>query len=120
LPPGYDLGAGTYELFPGTRSGFAVTVGSDASRTIIGVLLDTDGSPVPLLVGELRSIGSGDKSPIPMFTNRNGRFSAGGLKSGRYELFMADRGSTGLIIDIPRDASGLVNVGRLTVKEGAQ
>lgn len=117
LPAGYDIGSGGYELFPGTRSGFSVTVGSEASRTILGTLVGADGAPVSLLVGELRDLGRPEAAPIPIFTNRVGRFSATGLRTGRYALRIADK-NTGLIIEVKEDQSGLINLGRLALAEG--
>lgn len=117
LPTGYDIGSGGYELFPGTRSGFAVTVGSDASRTVLGTLVGADGAPVSLLVGELRDLARPDAAPVPIFTNRAGRFSASGLRTGRYALRIADK-DTGLTIDVPEDQNGLINLGRLVLATG--
>ncbi|WP_152682502.1 fimbria/pilus outer membrane usher protein [Sphingopyxis sp. C-1] len=113
LPTGYDLGAGVFEVFPGSGSGFRLTVGSDAASTVMGVLVDTEGQPVSLIVGTLKSIDRPGDPPIPLFTNRAGRFAATGLKPGRYKLAIGSDEDTGLEIVIPNDSAGLVNVGKV-------
>lgn len=81
-PPGYDLGPGEYAVFPGARSGMSITVGSDANRSVIGILTRADGSPVGLTTGTLTPEGGGDS--VPFFTNAQGRFVVGNLQAGRY------------------------------------
>ncbi|MFX5214441.1 hypothetical protein ABTC92_18450, partial [Acinetobacter baumannii] len=70
LPLGYDLGAGQYDLRPGLASGYAVTVGSDASRLVIGVAHDSTGAPVSLKGGALIRVGDKSGTKILLFTNR--------------------------------------------------
>lgn len=81
-PPGYDLGPGEYAVFPGARSGLSIKVGSDSNRSVIGILVRADGSPVALTTGTLTPEGGGD--PLPFFTNAQGRFVVGNLQAGRY------------------------------------
>ncbi len=116
LPPGYDLGSARYPILPGARSGFLITVGSDASNTAIGVLLDADGNPVRLKPGELRSIEREGDAPVPMFTNRTGRFVSEKLKPGGYRLFVDGRDS-GVVVSVPKDATGLVEVGTVKMEK---
>ena len=116
LPPGYDLGSATYELFPGTRSGFSITVGSDASRTLLGTLVDEEGQPIALLPGRVRSLDRPDATVIPLFTNRAGRFVASALQPGRYVIEIDNRK---IEVTIDEDKQGLVNVGRVVITKGS-
>ncbi len=118
LPAGYDLGAGAFEVYPGSGSGFKLTVGSDASNTVMGVLLDRTGQPVSLQVGRLVSLDRPQERAISLFTNKVGRFAATGLKPGRYRLTLNGDEASQIEIRIPADSSGLVSLGTVQL-EGA-
>ncbi|MDO1559636.1 hypothetical protein Q0812_09370 [Brevundimonas sp. 2R-24] len=111
LPQGYDLGAGVLSAFPGYGSGYHMVVGSDASRTVIGVLTDQDG-PMALISGAIQSVdASPGEEPRPFFTNRSGRFVGDGLAPGRYRLIV--RGAAIAEFTIREDQEGVVNVGEI-------
>ena len=116
LPVGYDLGAGAFELYPGSGSGFKLTVGSEASITAMGVLLGRDGQPVSLQVGRLASIDRPQEQAISLFTNRSGRFAATGLKPGRYRLTINGDEDSELEVLVPADGVGLVPLGSIQLK----
>ncbi|PLK25105.1 hypothetical protein C0V72_02060 [Porphyrobacter sp. TH134] len=116
LPAGYDIGAGAFELYPGSGSGFKLTVGSDAANTIMGVLLDRAGQPVSLQVGKLVSLDRPKEPGISLFTNKAGRFAATGLKPGRYRLTLNGDEESELDVTIPADSSGLVPLGSVQLK----
>ena len=111
LPPGYDLGAGVLSTFPGFGSGYRMVVGSDASRTVIGVLSGPDG-PMALISGLIQTA-DGDEvgEPRPFFTNRVGRFVGDGLAPGRYRLIV--RGLPVGEFTIREDQEGVVDVGEI-------
>lgn len=119
LPTGYDIGAGAFELYPGSGSGFKLMVGSDASNTVMGVLLGRDGEPVSLQVGKLVPLDRPGTQAISLFTNRAGRFAATGLKPGLYRLTLNGNEDSALEIRIPADSTGLVSLGTVQL-EGAQ
>ncbi len=84
-PLGYDIGPGSYAVRSGALSGFAVTVGSDAYRSVRGIAQDQNAEPIALKTGTLiRS--DGGQEPTDIFTNRTGRFAATGLAPGAYVL----------------------------------
>lgn len=116
LPSGYDLGAGAFEVFPGSGSGFKLTVGSDASNTVMGVLLDRSGAPVSLQVGRLVSLDRPKEQAISLFTNKVGRFAATGIKPGRYRLTLNGDDASALEIVVPADSLGLVALGSVQLK----
>jgi outer membrane usher protein len=113
LPVGYDLGAGAFDLFPAYKSGYRLTVGSDYTVTAYGTLVDENGEPVALLTGTAEEEGRENSPKVSVFTNRVGRFGAQGLRPGRWVLEMATEPKTRFIIDVPKDAVGLVKLDTL-------
>lgn len=116
LPTGYDLGAGAFEFYPGSGSGIRLTVGSDASNTVMGVLLGRDGQPVSLQVGKLASLDRPQEQAISLFTNKAGRFAATSLKPGRYLLTINGDEASEIVITVPADNTGLVALGSVQLK----
>lgn len=114
LPTGYDLGAGVISAFPGFGNGYAFTVGSDASRTVLGFLVNADGSPAALVSGVILPVnGPPPDPPRAFFTNRAGRFVGDGLAPGRYRLVAGDRVMAEF--EIPQDSEGMIDVGRIQI-----
>lgn len=112
-PLGYDLGRGGFELFPGARSGYRLTVGSAASNIVLGRLETPDGRPVALATGRLEPLdGKGGEAPR-LFSNRAGRFVAEAVAAGRYAVFLDGRGEPVGQIDIPESNRGLYEAGTL-------
>lgn len=112
LPQGYDLGAGVLSTFPGFGSGYHLVVGSDASRTVIGVLSD-DRGPMVLITGTIEAVeGEEDRvEPRLFFTNRAGRFVGDGLAPGRYRMVV--RGQPIAEFTITPEQEGVVDVGQI-------
>jgi outer membrane usher protein FimD/PapC len=114
LPAGYDLGASELRVFPPTGAGFKIQIGSDESRTAIGVLTTPEG-PVSLATGTVERLD--DKRPIsrPFFTNRSGRFVAERLSPGGYRVIID--GAEVSRFEIPEALEGIVNVGSLAIAQ---
>jgi outer membrane usher protein len=113
LPPGYDLGSGVINTFPGYGNGYRVIVGSDASYTARGVLMSPEG-PVALVGGVIIAADAPPDTPgKPFFTNRGGRFVADGMAPGRYRLVV--RGETLGEFVIPANVEGIIDVGSINV-----
>ncbi len=112
-PQGYDLGSGSYRLFPGHRSGYVLEVGSDYSITAIGRLVSAEGEPVALLAGRAIEVARPEREPVTVFTNRDGRFGASGLRPGRWRIEMPTDPDSVFILDIPANAVGAVRTGDL-------
>lgn len=116
LPDGYDPGKSYYELLPGPATGYLAQVGSDASRTVQGNLIDGSGAPIGLAVGDLVRIDKAGGKKIQVFTNRTGRFVATGLSPGRYRLEIGvDKLVAELIVR--EDQDGIIEVGRVSARE---
>lgn len=115
LPTGYDIGGSALVMYPGARSGYALTIGSGASNTVIGRLVNADGTPAALLSGKLVPVAGDEAVETTFFTNRTGRLSAERLAPGRYSVIL--NGSIVPIgeIVVPEDANGLVEIGTLTI-----
>lgn len=114
LPLGYDLGPGDFVLKPPLYSGYKLTVGSDATYTVLAHVT-RDGAPVPLIAGQLHSLDRPDESPIPAFTNRTGRLAATGLRPGRYRLELSTDPVFTIEVDIKPDATNLINLGDIRI-----
>lgn len=83
LPVGYDIGAGKFEILPGSGSGYNFTIGSAASYTVVGILA-MEGRDLFLTSGTLTSLTTGEATAF--FTNRAGRFVAERVAPGDYVL----------------------------------
>lgn len=111
-PPGYDLGTGNVEIRPPYKSGYHLRVGSDYHLLVIGRLLDRDGNPISLLAGKAIDLGAPKHPPVAMFTSRNGKFGAQGLRPGKWRIEMPTEGQDTIYeIDIKDDPSGTVRIG---------
>lgn len=114
LPPGYDLGSGLINAFPGFGDGYRMMVGSEASLTARGVLM-SDTGPVALVGGVIQAVDEPiDAAGKPFFTNRSGRFIADGLAPGRYQLMVGGE-SLGEFV-IPQNVEGIVDVGEIRTR----
>ena len=105
-------GAGTiYSVKPGFRSGYLLKRACAAgagSASIVGVLTDARGTPLPFASGEARPISHKDAEPSLVFTNGSGRFFLDNLMPGeRYEISITVGGSRSkVVIEVPRTSSG--------------
>ncbi|WP_205479343.1 hypothetical protein [Sphingomonas arenae] len=116
LPDGYDPGKSYYELLPGPATGYLAQVGSDASRTVQGNLIDGSGAPIGLAVGDLVRIDKAGGKKVQIFTNRAGRFVATGLAPGKYRLEIgADKLIAELVVG--EDQDGIIEVGRVSARQ---
>lgn len=111
LPPGYDIGTGVLSTFPGYGSGYHMVVGSDASRTVIGILMGPEG-PMALVSGTIEAEDARPGAqPKLFFTNRGGRFVGDGMAPGRYRIMVQGVPAGEFIV--PQDEEGVVNVGEI-------
>ena len=113
LPVGYDIGDGVIEVFPGTGAGYAFSIGSDASRTIMGYLKTDKGDPIALSVGDLKPMNGDEALARQFFTNSGGRFIAEKVAPGEFQLVL-DGKAIGEIT-IPEDGEALIDVGTIIV-----
>ena len=117
LPTGYDIGPGRYDLLPGAASGYHITVGSAASKTIIGHIVGADGQPLVFASGTLQPISGRDAQPVQFFTNRTGRMAATRVAPGRYGVVVAGSDRPITEIDVPDDSQGIVDIGEIRARE---
>ncbi|WP_135454256.1 fimbria/pilus outer membrane usher protein [Vibrio echinoideorum] len=114
-PIGYDIGNYFYNVTPGAYTSHIFTVGSDASKTVIGRLSLGDGKPLSLTQGYLVS-NTGDSTPF--FTNKGGRFVVEGIRSGNYKIQTMDSDITGQI-HIPESEDNLIRLPEIQLTQGA-
>lgn len=119
-PSGYDLGAGNIRVLPPLHAGYLVVVGSDYSLTVVGKLLDRDGVALGFISGKAIEVANPERPPVVLFTNREGRFGATGLKAGQWRIEMGGDPNATYLLTIPATAAGVVQAGTLTVLEKPQ
>jgi outer membrane usher protein len=111
-PAGYDIGKGSFRVFPGYRQGYNLMVGSDYSMTAGGRFLDEEGKPISLLAGTVTEQGK-DGQSVTVFTNRDGRFLIGGLRAGIWIVSMPTNPTTRYVLTIPETRDGVARLGDL-------
>jgi outer membrane usher protein len=114
LPIGYDLGAAAFDVTPRYKAGYAFTVGSDYSVTLVATMLDQDGKSLPLMSGAALEEGDAARSPVQVFTNREGRLVAQGLRPGRWIIELGERDKLRYVADIPQGTEGVIRLGTLS------
>jgi outer membrane usher protein len=119
-PAGYDLGSGAFRVFPPYRGGYRLEVGSAYSVTAIGRLLAADGAPIPLLAGKAYEVSEPGREPVLIFTNRDGRFGAQGLRPGKWRIVMPTEPETVYVLEIPERTIGVARVGDLMPSEAGK
>ncbi|MEZ9901127.1 fimbria/pilus outer membrane usher protein [Vibrio breoganii] len=82
-PIGYDYGSGYNIIVAGTYTGHIITVGSNASKTVIGKLVDESGNNIALRNGVV-ILESGEERLF--FTNSGGRFALERMVSGTFRI----------------------------------
>lgn len=113
LAPGYDIGAGRYDILPGAASGYAIVIGSAASNTVMGRLYDAAGKPIEFASGTLVPLSGADAEPVPFFTNRTGRMAASRVAPGRYHLLLSGQTVPIGEIEVSASSNGIVDIGEL-------
>lgn len=113
LPIGYDIGPGRYDILPGAASGYSITIGSAASNTVLGRLVDDEGKPMAYATGTLEPLSGDDAQVVQFFTNRTGRMAVLKVAPGRYSVKLSGKTTSIGEITVPEEAEGLVDVGEL-------
>ncbi|WP_252181332.1 fimbria/pilus outer membrane usher protein [Azospirillum sp. B4] len=126
-PMGYDIGNDRPAVVPGNHTGTLVPIGTDATVSLDGVLLDPDGKPVPLAAGMLvRADGKGTKAvnakdpksglEVQFFTNRKGRFRVESVRPGEWLMQLTGVPHKPIPVTVPREAEGLLPLGTLKLE----
>ncbi len=117
LPTGYDIGPGRYDILPGAASGYSITIGSAASKTVLGRLINAGGEPLIFAAGTLEPVSGQPGESVQFFTNRTGRMAASRVTPGRYRIVLAGQSGSIGEINVPEDGEAVVNIGELRVGE---
>lgn len=112
-PPGYSIGAGSFVLEPGARSGFAIEVGGSAHFVVLAVLRDAEGQPLALTTG--RAVNSETGESVALFTNRNGRAALSGIQAGRYRAEL-DNSDLRFEFEVRESDQAIKNLGEITLE----
>ncbi len=94
-PLGYDWGPGMYQMTGGANTGHHIQIGSELSYTVIGTLVDDQGTPIAMQRGlAIKQQNSDARETAPLsrafFTNRVGRFVVEGISVGEYIIEIND------------------------------
>ena len=112
-PAGYDLGDGNIAIEPPYRAGYRLVVGSDYNLLVIGRLVTGGGAPLALLAGKAIDLDNPKHQSITIFTSRDGRFGAQGLRAGRWRIEMPTEIPTHYYLTVTNSADGTARVGDL-------
>lgn len=112
-PAGYDLGDGNIAIEPPYRSGYRLVVGSDYNLLVIGRLMTDSGTPLALLAGKAIDLDHPKHPSITIFTSRDGRFGAQGLRPGRWRIEMPTEVPTHYYFTVTNSPDGTVRIGDL-------
>jgi len=116
MPLGYDLGKTVYSLLPSYKSGMVITVGTEATVFLRGILKNSQDQPIGLQAGQVTSLSDPSWEPVTLFTNKVGKFALLGLKPGRYELKLFTEPPQSTQFEIPADKTGIFDLGNLTIR----
>lgn len=111
LPEGYALSDTQQQIFPGFRSGYRFTIGSDAYLSAQGVLLAKGGGPLPLRIGKFKPARA-NLATVDFFTAEDGTFFAQGLAAGTYQILIDNKPVGSLAVKPGTDL--LVQLGEVT------
>ena len=112
-PAGYDLGSGNITIAPPYRGGYRLTVGSDYHLLVIGKLLTRSGEPLALLAGKASELSAPKRPALIVFTSRDGKFGAQGLRPGRWRIEMPTEPATSYEFEVTDSPDGTVRLGEL-------
>ncbi|MDE1145235.1 MAG: fimbria/pilus outer membrane usher protein [Azospirillaceae bacterium] len=121
-PIGYDIGNDRPAVVPGNHTGTLVPIGTDATVSLEGALLDAEGKPLVLAAGTLRRA-DGKPAPggkdakanaeVPFFTNRKGRFRVEGVRPGDWVMTLNGVAHKPIPVTVPRGAEGALPLGEV-------
>lgn len=117
LPLGYDLGTGQFSFKAPLYAGYAVEVGSAASVTMFGKVLNRAGEPISFVAGTMALKDKPGVEPIPVFTNRAGRLVGIGLTPGVYMLTLKTDPVYQQEVVIGENGQNLVDIGEIRVDQ---
>jgi outer membrane usher protein len=112
-PNGYDLGPGNVSIRPPYKAGYNLMIGSDYNLLVLGRLLDRSGEPVSLLAGQAFDLDDPKHPAITIFTSRDGRFGAQGLRAGRWRIEMPGDEPLTYLLNVTKGDDGTARVGDL-------
>ncbi|WP_240503679.1 fimbria/pilus outer membrane usher protein [Pseudoalteromonas amylolytica] len=118
-PLGYDWGPGMYQIVGGANTGHHIQIGSELSYTVIGTLVDEQGTPIAMQRGRvIKQQNTDGQKAQPLsrafFTNRAGRFVVEGISVGEYLIELNDTQGTFLIEDTEQR---FIRIGTLTLEK---
>lgn len=110
IPAGYNIGKDSYVVKPTYKSGYLISIGSDANVFVTGQLR-VDEKIASLKAGKVISLS--DKKTYDFFTNKEGKFFVEGLKAGKYAMELFDYPNKTTNFEISKKSAGQYSLGTL-------
>jgi hypothetical protein len=99
------------DIPPGDRLAALDAPASGRVVTAFGRLVDAGGAPISLEAGRAVAEAQPRAAPVPVFTTRDGRFAASGLRPGRWRIELASAPGAIFEIDVPKDGGAFLRLG---------
>lgn len=105
---------------PQYRSGYAISIGTDATIYLKTTLLAQDGSPAAMIAGHATYLDDTSAEVVTVFTNRSGLVRSEGFRHGRYRLEFIDGEYEPIEFVIPETAPDEYDMPALKLKESSK
>lgn len=117
---GVSLPKDHFTVKPIYRSGYAISIGTDATIYLKSKLEEQDGKPVSMIAAQAIYLDDKTVEPVTVFTNRNGLVRSEGFRHGRYKLEFSEGEYEAIEFEIPESASDEYELPVLKLKAGAK
>ncbi len=114
---GTSLPQDHFTLRPTFHSGYAITIGTDATVYLKTRLLNPDGSPGSMLSGRATYIDDPSVEPVTVFTNKSGLLRSEGFRSGRFKLEISEQQYEPVEFEIPSHVEEEYEIPSIQLKE---
>ena len=114
---GNSLPKDHFTLRPGYRSGYNISIGTDATVYFKTKLLNPDGSPASMLVGSAVYLNDSKVEPVTVFTNKSGLLRSEGFRTGRFKLEISDDQYEPVEFEIPSSVTDEFEIPSIQLKE---
>lgn len=114
---GTSLPKDHFTLRPGYHSGYAISIGTDATVYLKTRLLNPDGSPGSMLSGTATYLDDPKVEPVIIFTNKSGLLRSEGFRAGRFKLEISEKQYEPVEFEIPSSVGEEYEIPSIQIKE---
>lgn len=109
-----------FTVQPIYRSGYAISIGTDAAIYLKTKLEDQDGKPASMVVAQAIYLDDNAVEPVTVFTNRAGLLRSEGFRHGRYKLEFSEGDYDDVSFEIPDTAQDEYELPVIKLKASAK